>query len=90
MIEKILFINDLISNQQIEEALTVCKYLISTIIDLKSAMKTTFLTGDDAINVGNGIINLMSTLSREKYSPTILTLLLLAGDLTQTLNILKH
>ncbi|XP_076809505.1 uncharacterized protein LOC143452425 isoform X2 [Clavelina lepadiformis] len=81
MIEKILFINDLISNQQIEEALTVCKYLISTIIDLKSAMKTTFLTGDDAINVGNGIINLMSTLSREKYSPTILTLLLLAGDL---------
>ena len=80
---KISSINDLISNQKIDEALTVCE-------DLKSAMKTTFVTGDDAINVGNDIISLMSILSHEKYSPAILTLLLLAGDLTQTLNILKH
>ncbi|CAK8682232.1 unnamed protein product [Clavelina lepadiformis] len=74
MSKKISSINDLISNQKIDKALTVCE-------DLKSAMKTTFVTGDDAINVGNDIINVMSTLIREKYSPTILTLLLLAGDL---------
>ncbi|CAK8682209.1 unnamed protein product [Clavelina lepadiformis] len=74
MSEKISSINDLISKQKIDEALTVCE-------DLKSAMKTSFVTGDDAIDIGNDIINLMSTLSREKYSPTILTLLLLAGDL---------
>ncbi|XP_076809080.1 uncharacterized protein LOC143452114 isoform X3 [Clavelina lepadiformis] len=74
MSEKISSINDLISNQKIDEALTVCQ-------DLKSAMKTTFVTGNDAIDIGNDIINFMSTLSREKYSSTILTLLFLAGDL---------
>ncbi|XP_076809503.1 uncharacterized protein LOC143452424 isoform X2 [Clavelina lepadiformis] len=74
MSENISSINDLISKQKIDEALTVCE-------DLKSAMKSTFVTGDDAIDIGNDIINLMSTLSREKYSPTILTLLLLSGDL---------
>ncbi|CAK8682293.1 unnamed protein product [Clavelina lepadiformis] len=56
------------------EALTVCESLISTI-------KSTSLTGKDAFDVGNDIFNLMSTLRLAKYSPTILTLLLLAGDL---------
>ena len=83
MSEKISSINDLISKQKIDEALTVCESLISTI-------KSTSLTGKDAFDVGNDIINLVTILRREKYLSTILTLLLLAGDLTQTLNILKH
>ncbi|CAK8682222.1 unnamed protein product [Clavelina lepadiformis] len=74
MSEKISSINDLISNEKIDEALTVCESLISTI-------KSNSLTGNDAFDVGNDIIDLMSTLRSEKYSPTILTLLLLAGDL---------
>ncbi|XP_076809499.1 uncharacterized protein LOC143452421 [Clavelina lepadiformis] len=74
MNEKISSINDLISNQKIDEALMGCESLISTI-------KSTSSTAKDAFDVGNDIINLMSTLRREKYSPTILTLLLLAGDL---------
>ncbi|XP_076801515.1 uncharacterized protein LOC143445974 isoform X1 [Clavelina lepadiformis] len=73
-IEKLSSINDLISKQKINEALKVCE-------DLKSAMKTTSLTADDAINVGNDIIAYMSNLSCETYSPIILPLLLLAGDL---------
>ncbi|CAK8682227.1 unnamed protein product [Clavelina lepadiformis] len=74
MSEKISSINDLISNEKIDEALTVCESLISTI-------KSNSLTGKDAFDVGNDIIDLTSTLRSEKYSPTILTLLLLAGGL---------
>ncbi|XP_076809523.1 uncharacterized protein LOC143452430 isoform X2 [Clavelina lepadiformis] len=74
MTEKISSINDLISKRKIDEALTVCESLISTI-------KTNSLTGRDAFDIGNDIIDLMSTLRRVKYSPTILTLLLLAVDL---------
>ncbi|CAK8682243.1 unnamed protein product [Clavelina lepadiformis] len=74
MSKQISSINDLISNEKIDKALKACE-------DLKSAMNSTFVTGDDAIDIGNDIINLMSTLRRKKYSPTILTLLLLAGDL---------
>ncbi|CAK8682235.1 unnamed protein product [Clavelina lepadiformis] len=74
MSEKISSINDLISKRKIDKALTVCKSLITTI-------KTASLTGKEAFDIGNDIINLMTTLIREKYSPTILTLLLLAGDL---------
>ncbi|XP_076809509.1 uncharacterized protein LOC143452429 isoform X2 [Clavelina lepadiformis] len=74
MTEKISSINDLISKRKIDEALTVCESLISTI-------KTNSLTGRDAFDIGNDIIDLMPTLRRVKYSPTILTLLLLAVDL---------
>ncbi|XP_076809849.1 uncharacterized protein LOC143452682 [Clavelina lepadiformis] len=67
-------ISDLVSNHKIDEALRICN-------DLISVMRTTFVTGDDAIKPGNKIVDLMSTLMCKKYSPTILTLLLLAGDL---------
>ncbi|CAK8682213.1 unnamed protein product [Clavelina lepadiformis] len=60
MSENISSINDLISKQKIDEALTVCESLISTI-------KSTSLTGKDAFDVGNDIINLVTILRRDLH-----------------------
>ncbi|XP_076809951.1 uncharacterized protein LOC143452755 isoform X2 [Clavelina lepadiformis] len=72
--ERISNIYGLMSTGEIDQILEMCK-------DLTSILKTTSISGNNAIATGNDIINLVKKLHHVKYSFTVLTLLLCAGDL---------
>ncbi|CAK8682109.1 unnamed protein product [Clavelina lepadiformis] len=72
--ERISDIYGLMSTGEIDQILEMCK-------DLTSILKTNSISGNNAIATGNDIINLVKKLRHVKYSFTVLTLLLCAGDL---------
>ncbi|XP_076825538.1 uncharacterized protein LOC143471078 isoform X1 [Clavelina lepadiformis] len=64
---KIRSMRDMISNENFDRALAICE-------ELTTAMKSSSITGDDAINTGDDIINLVSDLRKHKVSLQLLQL----------------
>ncbi|XP_076825682.1 uncharacterized protein LOC143471178 isoform X3 [Clavelina lepadiformis] len=73
---KIRSMRDMISNENFGRALAICE-------ELTTAMKSTSITEDDAINTGCDIINLVSDLRKHKVSLTLLQLLKCGCDLKE-------
>ncbi|XP_076825873.1 uncharacterized protein LOC143471314 isoform X2 [Clavelina lepadiformis] len=73
---KMRSMRDMISNENFDRALDICE-------ELTTAMKSTSLTEDDAINTGDDIINLVSDLRKHKVSLTLLQLLKCGCDLKE-------
>ncbi|CAK8679247.1 unnamed protein product [Clavelina lepadiformis] len=73
---KMRSMSDMISNENFDRALYICEELIT-------AMKSTFITADDAINTGCDIINLVSDLRKHKVSLKLLQLLKCGCDLKE-------
>ncbi|XP_076825991.1 uncharacterized protein LOC143471423 [Clavelina lepadiformis] len=73
---KMRSMRDMISNENFDRALDICE-------ELTTAMKSTSLTEDDAINTGDDIINLVSDLRKHKLSLKLLQLLKCWCDLKE-------